>query len=222
MTIGGLAGSVAPMVAIPIVKTYGLKSLVFFMLPGILVALFLYLAKVQEVEINEEQVEKVQKKSGRINLYSSKWMSVLVFIASSKVLIRGFLVTFGIQIMLFRNIDVKMAGVVISVYLFANSIGTILGGYLNDKIGSKKVFVIFNVLSLLSMIIILLTKGFPMALGFLFIGITLSGSNTANIVMAYALMPKNLNLATGMIMVYQDELLDLQCFCMVKLLIYKD
>jgi len=31
-------------------------------------------------------------------------------------------------------------------------------------------------------------------------GLALSGSNTANIVMAYELMPKNLNVATGLIM----------------------
>jgi len=190
MTIGGFAASVSPMVAIPIVRNYGLKSLVFLMIPGIIVAIFLYLAKVQEVEINEKEIKKTQKESGKINFYSLKWISALVFISSSKTLIKSFFITFGIQI----------AGIVLSAYLLTNSLGTIIGGYLSDKIGSKKVFVIFNMLALLSIIIILITKGSFLVLGFLFLGITISATHTANMVMAYVLMPKNLNLATGLIL----------------------
>lgn len=199
MTIGGFAASVSPMIAIPIIKAYGLNVLVFFMIPGILAALFMYLAQVQKVDMNQTQVQKEEKR-GKFDFHSAKWVSVLVFISTNKVLIRSFLVTFGIQIMLSKQVDIKIAGVVLSVYLLANSLGTIIGGYLNDIIGSKKVLVLFNVLASLCMVMIVFTTGIPMVIGFLLMGLTLSGSNTANIVMAHELMPENLNVATGLIM----------------------
>lgn len=199
MTIGGFAASLSPMIAIPIVKAYGLKSLVFFMIPGIFIAIYLYLAQVQNVDMHQTQVNSEEKR-GKFNFHSAKWVSALVIISTNKVLIRVFLVTFGAQIMLSKQVNLAIVGVVLSVYLLANSLGTIVGGYLNDILGSKKVLILFNVLASLCMIIIIFTTGIPMVIGFLFMGLTLSGSNTANIVMTHELMPENLNVATGLIM----------------------
>lgn len=200
MTIGGFAASVSPMVAIPAVKSYGLNVLVFFMIPGIVAALVMYFAQIHKVEINcHEQSDSVEE-HGKLSIVTAKWISVLVFISSSKVLIRSFLITFGVQIMLLKQVDVKIAGVVLSVYLLANSLGTILGGLLNDRIGSKKVLLLFNLAAFLCMGAILFTGRISMIMGFLLMGLALSGSNTSNIVMAYELLPKNLNVATGLIM----------------------
>jgi FSR family fosmidomycin resistance protein-like MFS transporter len=200
MTIGGFAASVSPMVAIPAVKEYGLNVLVFFMIPGILAALGMYFAQIHKVEINSHEQSDNVEEHGKLNRVTAKWISVLVFISSSKVLIRSFLITFGVQIMLLKQVDLKIAGVVLSVYLLANSLGTILGGLLNDKIGSKKVLLLFNLSALLCMGAIIFTGRISMIIGFLLMGLALSGSNTSNIVMAYELLPKNLNVATGLIM----------------------
>jgi FSR family fosmidomycin resistance protein-like MFS transporter len=200
MTIGGFAASVSPMVAIPAVKEYGLNVLVFFMVPGIVAALGMYFAQIHKVEINSHEQSDNVEEHGKLNFVTAKWISVLVFISSSKVLIRSFLITFGVQIMLLKQVDVKIAGVVLSVYLLANSLGTILGGLLNDKIGSKKVLLLFNLSALLCMGAIIFTGRISMIIGFLLMGLALSGSNTSNIVMAYELLPKNLNVATGLIM----------------------
>lgn len=199
MTIGGFAASVSPMVAIPAVKAYGLNVLVFFMIPGILTALYMYIAQIHTVEINSNN-QSDNEEHGKISLVTAKWIAVLVFISSSKVLIRSFLITFGVQIMLLKQVDVKIAGVVLSVFLLGNSFGTILGGFLNDRIGSKKVLLLFNLAAFLCMAAIIFTGHVSMIMGFLLMGLALSGSNTSNIVMAYELLPKNLNVATGLIM----------------------
>lgn len=199
MTIGGFAASVSPVISIPLVKIFGLKVLILFMIPGLLAALFMYIVQLHKVEINQPQVENTEE-HGKFGLNSTKWVTALVFISSSKVLIRSFLITFGIQIMLLKQVDIKIAGVVLSVFLLANSVGTIFGGFLNDIIGSKKVLIIFNILVLLSMAIIAFVSGLPIVIGFLLMGLALNGSSTANIVMAYELLPKNLNVATGLIM----------------------
>jgi len=60
------------------------------------------------------------------------------------VLIRSFLITFGVQIMMLKQVDITISGVVLSVFLLTSSLGTIVGGYLNDRIGSKRVLLLFN------------------------------------------------------------------------------
>ena len=199
MTIGGFAASVSPIIAIPVVTTFGLKSLVFFVVPGILGALFLYVAQVQRVEINQIKKDEEHKRA-KIEFDTCKWVTVLVFISTNKTLIRSFLVTFGVQIMLLKELDLALAGVVLSVYLFSNSAGTIIGGYFDDIIGSKRVLLISNVLASLFLLMIFFTTGIPMIVAFVLLGFSLNASSTSNIVMAYELMPQNLNLATGLIM----------------------
>jgi len=41
MTIGGFAGAISPIVALPMVTSYGLNSLVFLMIPGFVIAAFI-------------------------------------------------------------------------------------------------------------------------------------------------------------------------------------
>ena len=102
--------------------------------------------------------------------------------------------------MMLKQVDITISGLVLSVFLLISSFGTIIGGYLNDRFGSKRVMLSFNLLLFICMIIIALFDGVLIVMGFILIGLALSGSNTANIVMAYELMPENLNTATGLIM----------------------
>jgi FSR family fosmidomycin resistance protein-like MFS transporter len=199
MTIGGFAASVSPIVAIPAVKAYGLNVLIYFMIPGILVALFMFVSKLHKVEIKQAKTE-TSVQNGKFDITAIKNVSFLVFISSSKVLIRSFLVTFGVQIMMLKQVDITISGLILSVFLLTSSIGTIVGGYLNDRFGSKRVLLLFNLMLFLCMIIIVFFDGMFTAMGFILMGLALSGSNTANIVMAYELMPDNLNTATGLIM----------------------
>lgn len=199
MTIGGFAASLSPVVAIPAVKAYGLNVLIYFMIPGILVALFMFISKLHNVEIKQTKTENSEG-SGKFNLTAVKNISFLVFISSSKVLIRSFLITFGVQIMMLKQVDITISGFVLSVFLLTSSLGTIVGGYLSDRFGSKRVLLLFNLLLFICMLIIAFFDGILIAIGFILIGLALSGSNTANIVMAYELMPDNLNTATGLIM----------------------
>jgi FSR family fosmidomycin resistance protein-like MFS transporter len=199
MTIGGFAASVAPVVTIPIVERFGLSALVFFVIPGLVTALFMHTAQIHKVTLNPERAEK-ETQNEKLDRRSVRWLSFLVFISSSRVLVRSFLITFGVQIMMLGKWDVKLAGAVLSGYLFANSFGTIVGGIANDAIGSKRALILFNGLSVLCMVAIVMTTGYTMLAGFVLMGIALGGSNTANIVMAHELLPRNINMATGLIM----------------------
>ncbi|WP_159446258.1 hypothetical protein [Desulfonispora thiosulfatigenes] len=49
------------------------------------------------------------------------------------MIVRSF-VTFGVQILLIKQVNPEFAALIISLFLFINSAGTIVGGFLNEAI----------------------------------------------------------------------------------------
>src|SRR6056297_1267648 len=87
MTIGGLSAAVAPAVALPLVHKFGLNSLAFFVIPGIVVAGLMYWSGVQEVELETETSRDIEKVKG--SLFSGiKNLFVLCLISVNKNFIR--------------------------------------------------------------------------------------------------------------------------------------
>jgi len=66
MTIGGFAITLAPMISIPIVSKFGLKYLVFLMIPGFFVAYFLKFAKIDKISCCYGQEKGKEKKYRKI------------------------------------------------------------------------------------------------------------------------------------------------------------
>jgi len=199
MTVGGFASAVSALIVIPIAKKYGLSSLVYFMIPGLVISALMYLSRVQEIEVVTE-IKTTEKQERKFNFHTFKWVSLLVFVATYRSLIARILLTFGVQLLILKQIDLKIAGLILSSYLFLNSAGTIIGGVLNDAIGSKKVIIMTNILAVICMFGIFASSGWVLIVSFISIGFIMSGSNTANIVMTHDLIPNNINMGTGLIM----------------------
>src|SRR6056297_249227 len=87
MTIGGFAGTAASVVGLWIASNFGIEKIVFLIIPGILVAGFMYYSGVQKVNINtyekrnnikiEEKIEEVKKIS--ISKKSLFWLGILIY-----------------------------------------------------------------------------------------------------------------------------------------------
>jgi len=199
MTVGGFATAIPPLIALPIVRDHGLSTLPYFMIPGFLIAASMYFAKVQHIEVTCQSLNTKDEKK-KLDFYTYKWVSALVIIATYRTLLTRILMTFGIQLLLLKEVDLYIAALILSSYLFLNAAGTITGGILNDVIGSKKVIIITNAIAILCLVGIFLTSGLPLILSFIFIGFILTGGNTSNIVMTHDLLPNNINMGTGLIM----------------------
>lgn len=198
MTLGTLAGAVSPMISIPLIQKYGLSVLTYFMIPGFLVAIFMYLSRVQDIEfVSKKEVHKNSK--FKITSYAKKLMSMLVIISMNKTFVRRIAVAFGIQILLLKNIDLKIATIVLTVHLFLAAGGTLFGGVLNDKLGSRKTLVIFNILSGALFIVFAFTSGNLSLIAFTLLGASLSIINTSTVVMSHELFPKNVNTGYGLV-----------------------
>ncbi|MCM1991360.1 MFS transporter [Oceanirhabdus seepicola] len=199
MTIGGFAASVSPIITIPIVQKYGLAKLAYLMIPGFIVAGMMYMAQIQKTEFQHKTVKK-EGEHGKLNFYTLKWLSALVFIATTRIMIARVLISFGVQLLSLKNIDLKSASIVLFLYLLINSVGTLVGGHASDKFGYKKTFIISNFVLSLSLVMLVFDTGISVVIWFVLIAFSSSSANTSNIVITQELIPQNLNLATGLIM----------------------
>ena len=199
MTIGGFAAAFTPVVAVPIVKIFGLRYLVFFAIPGLITVYFLKAAKVDNIKILVNT--KIEEKQGRaIEKNKVAWLSLVVLIAVIRVSLSSLLVVFGVQLMIAKDISLITAGVILSIHMFLRSIGTLTGGFLSDELGEKRVMIFFNVAMLIVYGVTMFTSGIISAIGIVALGYILNATSTANITIAHNILPDNLNLGTGMIM----------------------
>ena len=199
MTIGGFAAMFTPLVAVPMALHFGRQSLALLVFPGLLIAYFLWKAKVQDIKfISDTKHEKAKAKG--IKPHNMLWLGLVVVIAVIKIMISRLTIVFGIQILTLKGIDLILAGVILSIHLFARTVGTLTGGFLSDKIGEKKIMILFNSVTLAGYLLMTFTSGMLSAIGFIIIGYSLNSTATANITITHKIVPNNITFGTGIIM----------------------
>lgn len=199
MTIGGFAAAFTPMVAVPVVKIFGLNYLAFFAIPGLVTAYFLKAANVDKIKFRIDG--KAEKKQGQaVEKDKIAWLSLIVLVSVIRVALSSLLIVFGVQLMLAKGVNVIIGGVILSIHMFLRSIGTLTGGFLSDELGEKRVMVFFNIVLLLVYGATMFTSGIISAIGIVILGYVLNATATANITITHNILPENLNLGTGMIM----------------------
>lgn len=200
MTIGSFAHSVAPIVAIPLVTVYGLKSLSLLMIPGLLSVLFLYLARVQEVTWTKEVTEDEDKKTVKLTFRQQLLTVVPMSIAVVKGLLFRNAMVFGVIILGMKGIKPVEAAAMLSVFMIARSVATLVGGFVNDAIGEKFTMIVFNTAMLVGMVLFVYGTGIWLMGGLVLLGFSINGTSSANITLIHRIMPNNVNYGTGMIM----------------------
>lgn len=206
MTVGGFAGTAASIVGLWIAHSYGIEKMIFLLVPGMLVAIFMYYSGVQNIKLDTlenrkgKDVEEETVESKKLNLSGKSifWLTILIYISIMKVLGGRFIVTYGIQILSLKNF--AFAAVLLSVHLFGRPVGTMLGGILIDRIGEKKVFVFGMLMSLLSLSMIGYGGSILSAVGVGSLGFCLSLTNTVAVLVSHEIIPDSQSFATGIIM----------------------
>lgn len=202
MTIGSFASVAAPIVAIPMVTYWGLKSLILLIIPGLLSAYLLYLAKVQDVKWQAEN--KTQHKNKNmfvvLNRKQQLHMAIPMYIAIVKKIIYSIVVVFGVIIMGTKGYTVIQAGFAISGFMLSRSLSTFIGGFVSDYIGERNTLITFNTLVFLGLNIFVFMNGIAMTIGLIVLGFALNATSTANITLTHKIIPENVNYGTGLIM----------------------
>jgi FSR family fosmidomycin resistance protein-like MFS transporter len=198
---GNLGIALGPMVAMTLVtSSFGLKGTVGLIVPGILIAIILLfnmsMFSTTVESAHKEANEEMRKPLTRVQKTS---FSLLVTVATLRAWTQFGMATYiPFYYINYLKGNPMHAGKLVSTFLFAGALGTLLGAPLAGRWGHKRFLSI--TLALSSPLLLLFYRGSgPMTFVFLGIaGMVLISTFALTTVMGQALLPQNLGMASGM------------------------
>ena len=121
-------------------------------------------------------------------------------IAVVKGLLYRITIVFGVIIMGLKGVDPVQAGFILSGFMLARAVATLIGGFVSDSIGEEKTLKIFNLFSLISIYLFLNSDGILMVIGLVLLGFSINATSSANITLVHKIIPDRINFGTGIIM----------------------
>src|SRR5512139_1003353 len=199
--VGGNFGiATGPILALTLVTSFGLKGTSSFILLGILIAVILILNMsmfTAPVELAHREAKKLAKVPLTKNQKVS--FSLLVAIATIRAWIQFGLATYiPFYYINYLKGNPLYAGKLVSTFLLAGALGTLIGAPLADRWGHKRFLLISLALSFPLLLLFYFSSGL---ITFVFLGISgmvLISTFALTTVMGQALLPQNLGIASGM------------------------
>jgi len=198
---GNLGIALGPMVAITLVTFFGLKGTVGLIVPGIVIAVILLIFNRSTLSTTVETAHKEATKEMRRPLTGDqkRSFSLLVSIATLRAWTQFGMATYiPFYYINYLKGNPLYAGKLVSTFLFAGALGTLLGAPLADRWGHKK---FLSATLALSSPLLLLFYGSSGSMTFVFLGISgmvLISTFALTTVMGQALLPQHLGMASGM------------------------
>lgn len=197
---GNLRIALGPMVAMTLVTSFGLKGTIGLIVPGILIAVIL-LFNMPMLSTTVESAHKEATKEVRKPLTGDqkRSFSLLVSIGTLRAWAQFGMATYiPFYYINYRKGNPLYAGKLVSTFLIAGALGTLLGAPLADRWGHKKFLSITLALSSPLLLLFYYSSG-SMTFAFLGIsGMVLISTFALTTVMGQALLPQHLGMASGM------------------------
>jgi len=198
---GNLGIALGPMVAITLVTFFGLKGTVGLIVPGIVIAVILLIFNRSTLSTTVETAHKEATKEMRRPLTGNqkRSFSLLVSIATLRAWTQFGMATYiPFYYINYLKGNPLYAGKLVSTFLFAGALGTLLGAPLADRWGHKKFLSATLALSSPLLLLFYVSSG---SMTFVFLGISgmvLISTFALTTVMGQALLPQHLGMASGM------------------------
>jgi FSR family fosmidomycin resistance protein-like MFS transporter len=199
--VGGNFGiAVGPILALTLVTSFGLKGTLSIILPGILIAIVLFFNMstfTTPVELAHREAKKEVKAPLSKNQKIS--FSLLVSIATIRAWIQFGLVTYiPFYYINYLKGNPLYAGKLVSTFLLAGVLGTLMGAPLADRWGHKRFLLISLILSFPLLLLFYYSSGFMAFILLGAAGMVLISTFALTTVMGQALLPQHLGIASGM------------------------
>jgi FSR family fosmidomycin resistance protein-like MFS transporter len=197
---GNLGIAIGPILALTLVTSFGIKGILCMIIPGILIAIVL-LFNMSMLTTPVEFAHKEAKKEVKTPLSKNQKMSffLLVSIATVRAWIQLGLATYiPFYYINYLKGNPLYAGKLVSTFLMAGVLGTLIGAPLADRWGHKKFLLITLILSFPLFLSFYHSSGL---LAFVLLGaagMVLISTFALTTVMAQALLPQHLGMASGM------------------------
>jgi FSR family fosmidomycin resistance protein-like MFS transporter len=197
---GNLGIAIGPILALTLVTSFGIKGTLGMIVPGILIAIVLFF-NMSMLTTPVESAHKEAKKEVRTPLSKNQKISflLLVSIATVRVWTQLGLATYiPFYYINYLKGNPLYAGKLVSTFLMAGVLGTLIGAPLADRWGHKKFLLITLILSFPLFLFFYHSSGL---LAFVLLGaagMVLISTFALTTVMAQALLPQHLGMASGM------------------------
>jgi FSR family fosmidomycin resistance protein-like MFS transporter len=191
---GTLGMTVAPIVAVAVSEVLSLKGLILLALPSIISAMLL----LKFIRSDARDDTSVISRPVKFKILDLKpVMLILAIMALREWTLKSFIVFIPHYYVGLGYTD-GAAAFILSAYLFAQSLGGVLGGFLGDKVGNHKVILYSGFIGLAFNLAYFVVSG-PLAILLLCLaGAALYGAFPVTVLMAQDMVPNHKNLASGL------------------------
>ncbi len=197
---GNLGFALGPIISIYIIKYMGFSSLPVIILPSLVfVAIIIFYWR--DISIAEFKGDRIAEKGAARQRRKGTYISLSIVIAI--VIMRswtqvGLMTYIPFYYINYLKGDPLYAGKLVFVFLLGGAIGTLGGAPLADKWGHKRYLILSMFLSTLILPVIFIIDGYMLFVALGLLGMTLISTFSVTVVMAQQLLPKNLGVASGL------------------------
>jgi FSR family fosmidomycin resistance protein-like MFS transporter len=197
---GNLGFALGPIISIYIIKYMGFSSLPVIIVPSLVfVAIIIFYWR--DISITELKKDRTAEKAVAQERQKGAYISLSILIAI--VIMRSWtqmgLMTY-IPFYYINHLkgDPLYAGKLVFVFLLGGALGTLGGAPLADRWGHKRYLTISMLFSTLLLPLIFIIDGYMLFVVLGLLGMTLISTFTVTVVMAQQLLPRNLGVASGL------------------------
>ncbi len=197
---GNLGIAVGPIVALSLVSTFGFKGILALILPGILIAIVL-LFNMPMLFTPVKSAHKEAKKEARKPLSKNQKRSFFLLISIATVRAwahLGLVAYIPFYYINYLKGNPIYAGKLVSTFLMAGALGTLVGAPLADRWGHKKFLMTTLILSFPLFLLFYNSSGLTAFFILGIAGMVLNSTFALSTVMAQAILPQHLGMASGM------------------------
>jgi MFS transporter, FSR family, fosmidomycin resistance protein len=197
---GNLGFALGPIIAIYTIKYMGFSSLPVIIVPSLvfIAIIIFYWRDISITEIKKDKaVDGEFAQERREGAYTSLSIVIAIVIMRSWTQM-GLMSYIPFYYINHLKGDPLYAGKLVFVFLLGGVIGTLGGAPLADRWGHKRYLMLSMFLSTLILPLIFITDGHMLFVVLGFLGLTLISTFSVTVVMAQQLLPKNLGVASGL------------------------
>lgn len=196
VTAGNIGWAFTPLIIVPFVQHFGLKTTPIFIIPAMLVGILLWATSPKMA------VKKMSADDSTLVILKQNWkiLSKIVITVALRSLSYFGLIAFLPLYLKGKNISILASSHLLFVMLFSGAIGGLIGGSLSDKIGRKAVIVWSLIIATPLLYLFLTTTGVLSYILLALAGAALLASFSVTVVTAQEILSKNQAMASGLML----------------------
>ncbi len=198
-SVGGNFGfALGPIMSIYIVQYLGFASLPIIVIPSLIfTAIIIYYRKIIEIPVMEHAAKRVSDADVPITAYISLFVIIAIVIMRTWTQM-GLLTYIPFYYINYLKGDPLFAGKLVFIYLLSGAVGTLFGSPFADRWGHKFFLRLSMLLATLTLPLMFIVKGYLLFFVLGLQGFLLISTFSVTVVMAQRLLPKNLGIASGL------------------------